>query len=49
MRFTFFSWALNQLKPDERFRRDDYMEFFKGDIKERTARTDLQKLVDGAG
>lgn len=38
---------LNQLEVDDRFSREEYMNFFKGDIKERTARTDLQKLVDG--
>ena len=38
---------LIQRKPEERFSREDYMEFFKGEIKERTARADLQKLTDG--
>lgn len=29
------------------FGREDYMEFFKDKVKERTARTDLQKLTEG--
>ena len=38
---------INQLEIGGRFSREEYMTFFKGDIKERTARSDLQKLVDG--
>ncbi|MES2329829.1 MAG: ATP-binding protein [Bacteroidota bacterium] len=38
---------LSRLDIGNKFRREEYMEFFKGDIKERTARLDLQKLVDG--
>lgn len=38
---------LSQLKSENRFKSEDYMGFFKGDIKERSARADLQKLVDG--
>ena len=36
---------LQQLKPDELFTREQYEDFFKGEIKERTARTDLEKLI----
>lgn len=38
---------LNQLAFSEEFRRDEYEEFFKGVIKERAARTDLKKMVEG--
>ncbi len=38
---------LNQLKSDEFFTREQYEDFFKGEIKERTARTDLEKLIKG--
>jgi ATP-dependent DNA helicase RecG len=38
---------LNELEQDEKFSREEYMTFFKGEIKERTARTDIQKLTDG--
>jgi ATP-dependent DNA helicase RecG len=38
---------LNRLDTESKFKREEYMEFFKGDIKERTARLDLQKMVDG--
>jgi ATP-dependent DNA helicase RecG len=40
---------LRELKQDEKFSREEYMAFFKGEmeIKERTARTDIQKLADG--
>lgn len=38
---------LSRLDTESKFRREEYMEFFKGDIKERTARLDLQKMVDG--
>ena len=29
------------------FGREDYMDFFNGEVKERTARMDLQKLTEG--
>lgn len=38
---------LKELNPEVKFSREDYMEFFKGKIKERTARADIQKLTDG--
>jgi len=38
---------LAHLKPDERFTREDYQDFFKDEISERTARLDLSKLTDG--
>jgi len=38
---------LAQIRTEDRFSREDYMEFFKGNIKERTARADLQKLTEG--
>lgn len=38
---------LAQLKPEGQFTRGDYMAFFQGEIKERTARADIQKLTDG--
>jgi ATP-dependent DNA helicase RecG len=38
---------LNHLNPDERIKSEDYMAFFGKDIRERTARLDLQKLTDG--
>ena len=38
---------LGQLVRDSKFRCEDYMDYFKGNIKEKTARADLQKLVDG--
>lgn len=38
---------LNRLAFSEEFRRDKYEEFFKGVIKERAARADLQKMVEG--
>ncbi|OJV56343.1 MAG: hypothetical protein BGO31_14745 [Bacteroidetes bacterium 43-16] len=38
---------LKQLDAKKKFTRDEYMEFFKDEIKERTARLDLQKMADG--
>lgn len=38
---------LEQLGEQTRFSREEYVEFFKGEIKERTARADLQKLNEG--
>jgi len=38
---------LKELNQDDKFSREEYMAFFKGEIKERTARTDIQKLTDG--
>lgn len=37
----------NEMHPDNAYSSEDYMEFFMGDIKERTARMDLQKLTEG--
>jgi ATP-dependent DNA helicase RecG len=38
---------LSEMNPDNAYSSEDYMEFFMGDIKERTARMDLQKLTEG--
>jgi ATP-dependent DNA helicase RecG len=38
---------LSEMHPDNACSSENYMEFFRGDIKERTARTDLQKLTEG--
>jgi ATP-dependent DNA helicase RecG len=38
---------LSEISPDKSYSSEDYMEFFMGDIKDRTARMDLQKLTDG--
>ncbi|MBK7372616.1 MAG: hypothetical protein IPJ09_14465 [Saprospiraceae bacterium] len=38
---------INEMAPDNAFSSEDYTEFFMGDIKERTARMDLQKLTEG--
>lgn len=38
---------LSEMHPDNAYSSEDYMKFFMGDIKERTARTDLQKLIEG--
>jgi len=38
---------LAQAMDAKLYTREDYLEIFKGDIKERAARLDLQKLVDG--
>ncbi len=38
---------INEMHPDNAYSSEDYMEFFMGDIKERTARMDLQKLTEG--
>ncbi len=37
----------SEMNPDNAYSSEDYMEFFMGEIKERTARTDLQKLTEG--
>ncbi len=38
---------INGIHPDNAYSSEEYMEFFKGDIKERTARMDLHKLTAG--
>lgn len=38
---------ISEMNPDNAYSSEDYMEFFMGEIKERTARTDLQKLTEG--
>ena len=38
---------LSEMNPDLTYSSEDYMEFFMGDIKDRTARMDLQKLTEG--
>ena len=38
---------LSEMHLDNAYSSEDYLEFFMGDIKERTARTDLQKLTEG--
>lgn len=38
---------MTQFEFKERFKSEDYLAFFNGDIQERSARADLQKLVDG--
>lgn len=38
---------LSEMNPDITYSSEDYMEFFMGDIKDRTARMDLQKLTEG--
>ena len=38
---------LTEIHPDNTYSSEDYMAFFMGDIKERTARMDLQKLIEG--
>jgi ATP-dependent DNA helicase RecG len=38
---------ITEMHPDNAYSSEDYMEFFMGDIKERTARMDLQKLTEG--
>jgi ATP-dependent DNA helicase RecG len=38
---------LSEMNPDNVFTSENYMEFFMGDIKERTARMDLKKLTEG--
>ena len=38
---------LKQLTPEFSFSREGYMSFFNNDIQERTARMDLQKLIEG--
>lgn len=37
----------SEMHPDNSYSSEDYLEFFIGDIKERTARMDLQKLTEG--
>ncbi len=37
----------SEMNPENAYSSEDYMEFFMGEIKERTARTDLQKLTEG--
>ena len=39
---------LATLKPENQFTSEDYKAFFNDEIKERTARIDIQKLVEGA-
>jgi len=38
---------LSEMNPDNAYSSEDYMVFFMGEIKERTARMDLQKLTEG--
>lgn len=38
---------LSEIHPGNAYSSEDYLEFFMGDIKERTARMDLQKLTEG--
>jgi ATP-dependent DNA helicase RecG len=38
---------LSEMNPDNAYSSEDYEQFFMGDIKERTARMDLQKLTEG--
>lgn len=38
---------ITEMQIDHAYSSEDYMEFFIGDIKERTARMDLQKLTEG--
>jgi ATP-dependent DNA helicase RecG len=38
---------INEMQPNNTYSSEDYIEFFMGDIKERTARMDLQKLTEG--
>jgi predicted HTH transcriptional regulator len=38
---------LSEMHLDNAYSSEDYLEFFKGIIKERTARTDIQKLTKG--
>ena len=38
---------INQMEPNRAYSREDYMSFFKDEVKERTARMDLQKLTEG--
>lgn len=37
----------NQTEFNKVYSREDYMAFFKDEVKERTARMDLQKLTEG--
>jgi hypothetical protein len=38
---------LSEMNPELTYSSEDYMEFFMGDIKDRTAGMDLQKLTEG--
>lgn len=38
---------VNEMHPDNAYSSEDYLGFFMGEIKERTARMDLQKLTEG--
>jgi Fic family protein len=38
---------LSEMHPDKTYSSEDYMGVFLGEIKERTARTDLRKLTEG--
>jgi ATP-dependent DNA helicase RecG len=40
-------YFLSEMHPDNAYSSEDYLELFMGDIKERTARMDLQKLTEG--
>jgi Fic family protein len=35
------------MMPENYYSSEDYSDFFMGDIKERTARMDIQKLIEG--
>lgn len=37
----------NQMEANKAYSREDYMAFYKNEVKERTARMDLQKLTEG--